>query len=77
MTREVKRSLSIAGHRTSISLEPEFWHEVKAIAEVEGRSVASLVAEIDGGRDPKSGSLSSALRLFVLARLKARSSSIG
>lgn len=68
--REVKRSLTIAGHRTSISLEAPFWDELKAVASREGRSIASLVAEIDAGREPGSGSLSSALRVFVLHRLK-------
>lgn len=72
VSREVKRSLSIAGHRTSISLEPEFWDELKAIAKLEGRSVAALVAEIDRDRAPDSGGLSSALRVFVLKRLQGR-----
>ena len=72
MSKLVKRSLSIAGHRTSITLEPEFWAEVKAIAEREGRSLAGLVGELDATRAPGTGGLSSALRVFVLTRLKAR-----
>lgn len=72
MTREVKRSLSIAGHRTSISLEPAFWDELKAIAGTEGRSVAAIIADIDRDLTQGSGSLSSALRVFVLTRLKGR-----
>ena len=67
-----KRSLSIAGHRTSITLEPAFWDELKAIAAVEGKSLAGLVAEIDRTRAPGAGGLSSALRVFALARLKAQ-----
>ncbi|MCC6918397.1 MAG: ribbon-helix-helix domain-containing protein [Alphaproteobacteria bacterium] len=69
---EVKRSLAIAGHRTSVSLEAPFWAELKEIAQGEHRSVASLVAEIDAGRAPGRASLSSAIRCFVLMRLKAK-----
>lgn len=70
--REVKRSLSIAGHRTSVSLEPAFWETLKEIAAHEGVSVASIVASIDGGREPGGGSLSGAIRVYVLNRLKGR-----
>lgn len=66
--RVVKRSLSISGHRTSISLEEIFWSELRAIAERRARSVASLVAEIDAGRGK--ANLSSALRVFVLQQAK-------
>ncbi len=62
-----KHSLTIAGHRTSISLEEEFWAELKAAAEAEGKSLAGLVAEIDEAR---TGNLSSALRIWVLKRLQ-------
>jgi predicted DNA-binding ribbon-helix-helix protein len=62
-----KRSLTIAGHRTSISLEEEFWAELKAAAEAEGKSLARLVAEIDEAR---TANLSSALRVWVLKRLQ-------
>ena len=58
-----KRSVTIAGHRTSVSLEAEFWEGLAALAAARGLSVASLVAEIDDARD---GNLSSALRLAVL-----------
>lgn len=71
-SREVKRSLTIAGHRTSVSLEPPFWETLKEIAANDGVSVASLVGQIDSGREPGSGSLSGAIRVFVLNRLKAR-----
>lgn len=57
----------ISGHRTSISLEPEFWEEIKRLAREENISVAALVADIDNSRN---GNLSSALRLFVLKKLK-------
>lgn len=70
--RDVKRSLTIAGHRTSISLEAPFWEVLKEIAEHEHRSLASVVGEIDAGREPGGASLSSAIRCFVLARLRAR-----
>jgi predicted DNA-binding ribbon-helix-helix protein len=68
--RIVKRSLSIAGHSTSISLEEPFWRELKALAEAEGASLAALVARLDGER--RGIGLSSALRLHVLRTLKAR-----
>lgn len=62
-----KYSVMISGHRTSISLEPEFWEEIKRLAKEENISVAALVAEID---DARNGGLSSALRLYVLNALK-------
>ena len=62
--RIVKRSLSIAGHSTSISIEEPFWRALKALAAEENISLATLVARIDGER--KEIGLSSALRLFVL-----------
>jgi len=63
-----KRSVVIAGHATSISLEEEFWEALKIIAERRGLSLNGLVAVIDGER---SGNLSSALRLHVLKDLQA------
>ena len=62
-----KRSVSIRGHRTSLSLEDGFWDELARIAQRRGTSVAGLIAEIDNSR---SGGLSSAVRLFVLYTLK-------
>ena len=62
-----KRSVSIRGHRTSLSLEDGFWGELPRIAQLRGTSVAGLIAEIDNSR---SGGLSSAVRLFVLDTLK-------
>jgi predicted DNA-binding ribbon-helix-helix protein len=59
-----KRSLSIAGHRTAISLEEPFWEALRRIAWEKRTPVARLVAEIDAVRGETS--LSSAIRLFVL-----------
>jgi predicted DNA-binding ribbon-helix-helix protein len=62
--QHLKRSLSIAGHRTSLSLEPEFWVALQAAATKRGFSVATLVAEIDGTRGGRN--LSSAVRVWLL-----------
>jgi predicted DNA-binding ribbon-helix-helix protein len=61
----VKRSLTIAGHRTSISLEPEFWAVLTAAAKANNKTPASLVMEIDQTRGNRN--LSSAIRVWVLA----------
>ncbi|MGA3302307.1 MAG: ribbon-helix-helix domain-containing protein [Methylovirgula sp.] len=63
----VKRSVAIAGHRTSISLEDAFWDGLRRIAEERKLSVAALVAEIDAARG--ANNLSSAIRVFVLRAL--------
>ncbi|HJP21379.1 MAG: ribbon-helix-helix domain-containing protein [Alphaproteobacteria bacterium] len=63
-----KRSVRLAGHPTSVSLEPEFWAQLKRLAEARGLSLNALITEIDAARD---GALSSALRLYVLAALEA------
>jgi predicted DNA-binding ribbon-helix-helix protein len=65
----LKRSLAIAGHHTSISLEAPFWDGLKRLAKLRGISLAALVAEIDAGR--QHGNLSSAIRLHVLDAAKA------
>ena len=65
--RIVKRSVVVAGHRTSVSLEGPFWDELKRIAETRRVSLNQLVAEVDGRRQ---GNLSSALRLLVLETIK-------
>ena len=57
-----KRSVVIAGHRTSLSLEEPFWRDLAAVARTRGLSLSALVASIDAGRG---GNLSSALRLFL------------
>ena len=62
--RVVKRSLVIAGHRTSVSLEDAFWRRLRAIAHERGLSLNSLAATIDASRD--GANLSSAIRVFVL-----------
>ena len=48
----VKRSFSLAGHRTSVALEPEFWAALTAVAARQGRSLSALVAAIDAERQP-------------------------
>lgn len=60
----VKRSVTLAGHRTSISLEEAFWTRLKRIAAAREISLARLVAEIDAARG--GANLSSAIRVFVL-----------
>jgi predicted DNA-binding ribbon-helix-helix protein len=64
MTRPVKRSFSIRGHRTSISLEAAFWDALREAAQREGIPLAALVARIDEGRG--SAGLSSAVRIWIL-----------
>lgn len=62
-----KRSIRISGHPTSLSLEDSFWDALAEIATKRGMSVAALVAEIDAARaDDLDGSLSSALRVYIL-----------
>ncbi len=68
-----KRSVTIAGHRTSVSVEDEFWEELLAIADRDGKSINGLIAEIDAERDRN---LSSAIRLRVLAELRKRAAGI-
>lgn len=65
--RPEKHSLTLRGHRTSVSLEPEFWSAFRAIAAAEGRGLNDLAAEIDAARGPDRG-LASAIRVFVLGR---------
>ena len=65
--RVVKRSLVIAGHRTSVSLEDAFWRRLKAIAAGRGLSLNALAAAVDAARGE--ANLSSALRVFVLEAL--------
>lgn len=62
-----KRSVVLAGHRTSISLEAEFWQALRAVAATRRISINALVAAIDAARGlGRSANLSSALRVFVL-----------
>jgi predicted DNA-binding ribbon-helix-helix protein len=60
-----KRSVTLAGHRTSLSLEPEFWQALKAAARADGLSLNALIARIDRERR---GNLSSAVRVYLLKR---------
>lgn len=66
----VKRSIVIAGHKTSVSLEDAFWRGLKEIAATRDMTLSDLVATIDGGRHH--GNLSSAIRLFVLDHYRNR-----
>ena len=65
-----KRSITIGGHQTSISLEDEFWNDLAAIARQRTLSLNALVSEID--RQRSGGNLSSALRVFVLKQAKRK-----
>jgi predicted DNA-binding ribbon-helix-helix protein len=67
----IKRSVVVGGHKTSISLEDAFWRHVNEIARAHGWTISKLIAEIDGNR--KQGNLSSAIRLFVLEHVRAKS----
>ena len=64
----IKRAIMIDGHKTSISLEDAFWSILMEIAHAEGATMSELVAKIDKTR--KQGNLSSAVRLFVLDRVR-------
>jgi predicted DNA-binding ribbon-helix-helix protein len=66
----IKRSIVIAGHKTSVSLEDAFWRGLKEIAIGRDKTLSDLVAEIDTER--QHGNLSSAIRLFVLDHYQAR-----
>jgi predicted DNA-binding ribbon-helix-helix protein len=61
-----KYSVAIDGHRTSVSLEPEFWRVLKEIAAARGETLGALVTEVDRTR---TGNLSSTLRVFVLTKI--------
>lgn len=69
----VKRSLTLRGHRTSVSLEDEFWSAFRRIAAERGQAINELAAEIDETRDPATG-LASAIRVYVLTTMMARTS---
>jgi predicted DNA-binding ribbon-helix-helix protein len=66
----IKRSIVIAGHRTSVSLEDAFWKALKEIAQARRNSLAELIASIDDQR--RGGNLSSAIRVFVLDHYRGR-----
>ncbi|MBP7064412.1 MAG: ribbon-helix-helix domain-containing protein [Ferrovibrio sp.] len=62
-----KRSVVVGGHRTSISLERAFWQALRQLATIEGKTINQMVSEIDAAR---SGNLSSAIRVYILARAR-------
>jgi predicted DNA-binding ribbon-helix-helix protein len=68
MAKDLKRSLTIAGHRTSLSLEPEFWQALQDAARAEKKTLASLVSEVDRTRGTRN--LSSAVRVWLFRRAK-------
>ncbi|MBX9617535.1 MAG: ribbon-helix-helix domain-containing protein [Hyphomicrobiales bacterium] len=70
-----KRSITIRGHRTSISLEDGFWHELRAIAAERRMTLTALITAIDEQR--RHANLSSALRLAVLEHLRTRTAATG
>ena len=72
--RPVKHSVTLHGHRTSISLEAPFWTEIRNISVEKGMPINALVSKIDEGRSMDSG-LASAIRVYVLETLKDRLSS--
>ncbi|MDE4131571.1 ribbon-helix-helix domain-containing protein [Phaeobacter sp. QD34_3] len=74
-SRPKKHSLTLRGHRTSVSLEDEFWAAFRAIAAEEGRAINELAAEIDESRGTDCG-LASAIRLYVLRHLQQRQSAV-
>lgn len=68
MSRPVKRSVTLRGHRTSVSLEDEFWKAFCALAAKDSRAISDLASEIDASRDADTG-LASAIRVYILKRL--------
>ena len=73
MTSKIeKRSVTIGGHKSSVSLEDTFWAGLQGIARAQGCAVSNLIAEIDKGRQV--GNLSSAIRIFVLEHFRAKAS---
>lgn len=69
--RPRKHSLTLRGHRTSVSLEDDFWEAFREIARLKRRPLNDLAAEIDAARGTEAG-LASAIRLFVLAHYRDR-----
>lgn len=67
-----KHSLTLRGHRTSVSLEDAFWRAFREIADADDRPINDLAAEIDAARKPEVG-LASAIRVFVLETVTDRS----
>ncbi len=67
MSALAKRSFCLAGHRTSIALEPEFWQALEAIARARGQPLVNLIESVDESRGGPEASLASALRVFALS----------
>lgn len=76
MSVQVKHSLTLRGHRTSVTLEDEFWQSFTRIARTRGLSVNALASEIDEARRSEQG-LASAIRLFCLAWYQQQASQQG
>ena len=68
MAKDLKRSLTIAGHRTSLSLEPEFWQALQEVARAEKKTIAGIVGELDRSRGSRN--LSSAIRVWLFKRAR-------
>lgn len=68
----IKRSLTLKGHRTSVSLEDEFWNAFRDISKKKSIPINTLAYEIDVNRDPGTG-LASAIRVYVLSWYKSQS----
>lgn len=73
--RPQKRSVTLKGHRTSVSLEDEFWHALRAIAEHDNIAINALIAQIDIDRGVDIG-LASAIRLYVLEHIQSEISEL-
>jgi predicted DNA-binding ribbon-helix-helix protein len=71
----VKRSFTLAGHRTSVALEPEFWDALSRLADSRGQTISALVAAADAVREPVSP-LASVLRVMALLTAEERGSRI-
>lgn len=69
--RPEKHSLTLRGHRTSVSLEPEFWQAFRALAEKKNKGINQLATEIDEDRGVDRG-LASAIRVYILNALRAQ-----
>jgi predicted DNA-binding ribbon-helix-helix protein len=69
-SRVVKRSILVGSHHTSVSLEDEFWNELRVIAHERNTALSQLVGELDAKREH--GNLSSAIRLFVFAERRKK-----
>ena len=65
----IKHSISVGGHKTSVSLEPPFWDGLREIADRRSQTVSQVIAEIDSRREQ--GNLSSTIRLYVLDHVRA------